>query len=118
MEKTYVEKMRTNLMNMKKDILQHLAAENDEFNEIIEDTDPKDLADIASDDIDRRILEALGNQELKTLKLVENALSRIENGHYGKCMRCNQKIPKERLDAIPYAILCIKCKTSEELRNR
>jgi DnaK suppressor protein len=118
MEQTYVKRMKTALLDMKKEILEHLAAENDEFNEIIEDTDPKDLADIASDDIDRRILEALGNQELKTLKLVENALSRIENGRYGKCIRCDQKIPKERLDAIPYAVLCIKCKQSEELRNR
>jgi DnaK suppressor protein len=118
MEKAYIEKMKKNLLNMKKEILQHLAAENAEFHEIVEDTDPKDLADIASDDIDRRILEALGNQELKTLKLIENALARIENGRYGKCMRCDEKIPRERLEAIPYAVLCIKCKTSEELRNR
>jgi DnaK suppressor protein len=33
-------------------------------------------------------------------------------------MSCGKKIPEERLEAIPYAILCIDCKSSEERRNR
>jgi DnaK suppressor protein len=118
MDKRYLNKMKDNLVSMKKKILQTLAAESAEFNELIEDTDPKDLADIASDDIDRKILEALGKQEVKTLRLIDAALSRMLNGHYGQCMRCGEKIPKERLEAIPYATLCIKCKSSEELKNR
>ncbi|RPJ09649.1 MAG: TraR/DksA family transcriptional regulator [Spirochaetaceae bacterium] len=118
MDKRYLQKMKDTLVDMKKKILQNLASENEEFNELIEDTDPKDLADIAADDIDRKILEALGNVELKTLRLIDSALSRIQNGHYGQCIKCSDKIPKERLDAIPYATLCIKCKSSEELRNR
>jgi len=114
----FTEKMKQTLLNMKENILTSLAAENEEFNALIEDKDPKDLADIAADDIDKTILEALGNQELKILKLIENAFSRIDNGHYGICLRCGDKIPKERLSAIPYAILCIKCKTKEERMNR
>ncbi|MBN1522909.1 MAG: TraR/DksA family transcriptional regulator [Spirochaetales bacterium] len=118
MDKRYIQKMKDTLLEMKNKILHNLAAENEEFNELIEDRDPKDLADIAADDIDRKILEALGNQELKILHLIESAIARIQNGHYGQCMRCSEKIPRERLDAIPYATLCIKCKASEELRNR
>jgi RNA polymerase-binding protein DksA len=118
MDKRYLNKMRETLIEMKKKILQNLSAESEEFNELIEDKDPKDLADIASDDIDRKILEALGKQEVKILRLIDGALSRMQNGHYGQCMRCGEKIPKERLEAVPYATLCIKCKSSEELKNR
>ena len=118
MDKRFQNKMSTLLTDMKKHILESLAAESEEFNELIEDTDPKDLADIASDDIDRNILDALSKQEVKTLRLIEAAMTRMQSGHYGQCMRCGEKIPKERLEAIPYATLCIKCKSSEELKNR
>lgn len=118
MNKTFADKMKEKLVVMKQEILTNLALENEEFNEIIEDHDPKDLVEIAADDIDRKILEALSTQELNSLRLIESALCRIENGRYGTCVRCGEKIPKERLNAIPYAILCIKCKTNEERRNR
>jgi RNA polymerase-binding transcription factor DksA len=33
-------------------------------------------------------------------------------------MKCGKKIPHDRLEAIPYALMCIECKTAEERRNR
>jgi len=110
--------MKEKLLKIKEQILTQLVSESDEFQEIVDDMEQKDLADIAADGIDRRILEVLGSQEIKRLQLVDSALARIENGHYGVCMNCGKKIPQERLQAIPYAILCINCKSSEERRNR
>jgi DnaK suppressor protein len=110
--------MKQKLLEMKEQILRQLVSESDEFQEIVDDMEPKDLADIAADDIDRRILEVLGSKEIRRLQLIDAALGRIENGHYGICMSCGKKIPEERLRAIPYAILCIECKSSEERRNR
>ena len=118
MEESFARKMKNSLVSLKKEILRNLASENEDFRNIIEDMDPKDLADIAADDIDRKTLEALGTQELKRLQLIEAALARIENKKYGLCARCSKKIPRERLEAIPYALLCIDCKSSEERRNR
>ena len=114
----FKEAMKQKLLEIKEQILKQLVSESDEFQEIVDDMEPKDLADIAADDIDRRILEVLGSQEIKRLQHVDSALGRMENGHYGVCMSCGKKIPKERLQAIPYAILCIDCKSSEERRNR
>ena len=118
MEDAFLKKMKTSLLDLKKEILKNLASESEDFRTIIEDLDPKDLADIAADDIDRKTLEALGTQELRRLQLIESALARIENKKYGLCARCSKKIPRERLEAIPYALLCIDCKSSEERRNR
>jgi DnaK suppressor protein len=118
MEDAFLKKMKTSLVALKKEILKNLASENEDFRTIIEDMDPKDLADIAADDIDRKTLEALGTQELRRLQLIESALARVENKKYGLCARCSKKIPRERLEAIPYALLCIECKSSEERRNR
>jgi DnaK suppressor protein len=118
MSVTFKQAMKQKLLDLKEQILRQLVSESDEFQEIVDDMEPKDLADIAAEDIDRRILEVLGSQEIKRLQLIDAALGRMENGHYGVCMSCGNKIPQERLQAIPYAILCIDCKSSEERRNR
>ncbi len=47
------------------------------------------------------------------LKKVEHALDKIEKGTYGLCDICGQPISQERLEALPYANLCIKCKASQ-----
>jgi DnaK suppressor protein len=47
---------------------------------------------------------------------VRGALERVEAGEYGKCVRCGQEIPVERLRAMPAAGFCITCKEWEESR--
>ena len=118
MDKAFVDQMKERLLELKEEIINNLMAESEDFEAIIHDLDPKDLADIAADDIDRKTLEALSTQDIKRLRLIDSAFSRIHNERYGVCMRCNKRIPNERLEAIPYALMCIECKTSDERRNR
>ena len=118
MEKTFTEQMQELLYAQKREILEGLAATNEEFRAIVAEMDPKDVADVASDDIDRKMIEALGSQDIKRLKAIDAALTRVNQGRYGLCMACGKKIPQERLAAIPYAVLCIQCQKSEERRNR
>ena len=115
---TFVEQMEQNLLELKSGIIETLIAGNNDFKEIVEGMDPKDFADIASDDIDRKMIEVLGTQELKRLKLIESALTRINQGKYGHCIKCEKRIPTDRLEAIPYALMCVTCKAEEERRNR
>jgi RNA polymerase-binding protein DksA len=114
----FIEKMEKLLQDEKSEIINTLIANNNEFKEIVDGMDPKDFADIASDDIDRKMIEMLGSQELKRLKLIESAQTRIKQGKYGHCIKCDRPIPPERLEAIPYALMCIDCKSEEERRNR
>ena len=118
MEKVFIDDMQQSLLSLKENIIQTLASENKDFKEIIGDLDPKDLADIAADDIDRKTLETLSSNDVRRLRQIDSALSRIDNDRYGVCIRCGKKIAKERLQAIPYALMCINCKTSDERKNR
>ena len=118
MEKIFADTMRESLLAMKEEIIATLISENEDFKALVEDMDPKDFADIAADDIDRKTLETLSSQEIQRLRKIDSALSRMENGRYGVCARCNKKIPKARLEAIPYAVMCIDCKSSDERKNR
>jgi RNA polymerase-binding protein DksA len=118
MDRAFIEEMKESLLWQKGEIMESLMSESDDFNAIVKAMQPKDLADIAADDIDRNTLETLSSNDVKRLRLIDSALSRIENERYGLCVRCNKKIPKERLKAIPYALMCIDCKSTEERKNR
>lgn len=70
-----------------------------------------DIASLASVD---QLSMLVAETELKELKQIEDALARIEAGSYGICRSCGNPIRKDRLKAIPYATLCVKCKEEEE----
>ena len=118
MDKAFVEEMKQKLLEMKSEIMQKLMSEDEEFKDIVDKDDSKDLVDIASSDIDKTTLEALGAQELKRLRLIESALVRIENGKYGLSLKSGLPIPTERLRAIPYALYSIEEQNEVERRNR
>ena len=48
---------------------------------------------------------------------IEEALNRIEDGTYGKCVECEQAIGLPRLRRLPYTRMCIDCKEKEEAGN-
>ena len=118
MDEAFIAQMKQKLLMMKKEILENLAAENDEFKEIVGADESKDIVDIASTDLDKRVLGELGDQEVRRLRLIESALSRIENGTYGYCLKTGKPIPRERLEAIPYALYTIEYQNEVERRNR
>ena len=117
-EQDFIAKMEKFLLEQKREIVSNLLVSNEDFKEIVDAMDPKDLADVASDDIDRKMIEAIGSQDLRRFRMIDSALTRIQQGKYGLCMKCGKEIPHERLEAIPYALMCIECKTAEEKRNR
>jgi RNA polymerase-binding protein DksA len=118
MEDKFVQDMKESLVAMKKEIIDTLIVNNADFRAIVEGMDPKDFADVASDDIDRKMIESIGAQDLKRIKAIDAAITRIQQGRYGLCVKCGKKIPLERLKAIPYAVMCIDCQKGDERRNR
>ena len=57
---------------------------------------------------------ALRERNEQHLAQVEAALRRLDEGTFGTCASCGRPIAPERLEAIPWAALCIDCKRSEE----
>lgn len=52
---------------------------------------------------------SMQQNSIDLLHKVEKALARIEAGEYGLCESCGKEIPVARLDALPYATLCVDC---------
>jgi len=80
---------------------------DDELGEIGTGTSDNHLGDTASATFDRELDEGLEEGAQQTLREVEAALQRIEEGSYGVCEVCGEPIGAERLSAIPWARLCI-----------
>ena len=75
---------------------------------------PIHMADIGSDAFEQEFTLSLMASEEVTLEQVEHALERIRARTYGTCEDCGGVIAKKRLEAIPFASLCIRCAEKQE----
>ena len=66
-----------------------------------------------TDAMEREKTFLFASREGKFLNYLEDALKRIEKGTYGFCTDCGKLIEKERLEAVPHAQLCIRCKVKK-----
>lgn len=93
----------------------HPGSIDDEVEEI-SGTSDNHLGDTATATLDREIDYTLGENAEQVLSEIEAALARIEDGTYGICTNCGKPIGEERLEAYPWASLCIDCARQREGR--
>lgn len=78
---------------------------------------PQAFEDVAVDFLEMQQEQSIQYNEQAILTEVEQALGRLDNGTYGKCVVCGQPIPEKRLQALPWAARCIKDEELLEQRN-
>ena len=88
----------------------------DDTGELVNSSADNHMADTATETFDRELADTLHENADAVLAAIDRALQRVENGTYGKCVNCGRDISPERLEALPYAELCIDCKREAERR--
>lgn len=111
MRKTDLVKFKRIFTEQREQLLMNVAFVDD--NLIVRPED-KDEVDQANADIEQSMRMQLKNRESFTLKKINEAIQRIENGTYGQCESCEEPIEVRRLQARPTTTLCIACKEEEE----
>jgi DnaK suppressor protein len=114
------EQFRTRLLEERKrvvDAIDNIHAENpgslaDEAEEL--SFQDNHLGDIATATFDREMASTLEDNSNHVLREIDEALARIEAGTFGTCQACGHPIGEERLDALPWATLCIEDKRKQE----
>jgi DnaK suppressor protein len=86
----------------------------DEEVEEIAATSDNHLAETATATLGREIDYTLGDNAEQHISEIDAALKRIDDGTYGTCVSCGNEIRRERLEANPWASLCIDCKRRAE----
>lgn len=102
------EEIRNNLIEMLEDLDERLAKITDHVKHTDEPLE-KDFAEQVTQKENDEVLDYLGNATRAEIEKIKQAIVRIDSGEYGICMVCGEPINKERLKALPYSTLCIKC---------
>lgn len=79
----------------------------DELGELADGSSDNHLGDLASAMYDRELDEGLEDGVKASIVEIDAALGRIDDGTYGICEVCSQPIGAARLEALPWARLCI-----------
>jgi DnaK suppressor protein len=73
-----------------------------------------DLYDLADNERDRQLSHILSDRDRKKIIEIDEALERIEDKTYGICEECGKRITSNRLNIMPFARLCVPCKSESE----
>lgn len=110
-----IEDFKKRLIMMKNQITRQLQGSSEEVKNSDESNGySQHQADQGTDDFDRTITLEVTNQEYTLLRQIERALEKIDDNTYGICDISGEKIPKARLDAIPYATMTVKAQEKIE----
>jgi DnaK suppressor protein len=68
------------------------------------------VIDEAGQDAADQLLSAQKDTIERTLKEIDAAFARVDDGSYGICQGCSKPIPVERLEILPYTRFCVPCR--------
>ena len=110
--RTMLEGRRAQLVHEVQDRIRDVRSEG------IGDRDVVDAAESSEVDVQDEIGFALIQLKTETLKMIETALRRIEEGDYGDCYERGEEIAEARLRALPFAVRCRDCEAVREAIDR
>lgn len=98
------------LIKMRDRLTGQITALSDDSLKYIDDSSSEDR----TDDFDREFALNLVSSEQDSVFEIDSALRRIKEGNYGSCDFCGCAIEKARLQALPFARMCVKCQSASE----
>ncbi len=111
--KDAVSNLRQILIRRRDALRRALAGDLSSLKELRQQTS-SDVVDAALDSAQDEISSQLAEVESRELAHIELALERMRDGNYGACEGCGEGIPLARLQALPYATMCIQCQREAE----
>ncbi len=101
--------MQRDIMKEAKTEVEQILNEEDRYNGV---SDDGDFADVASRDAMQASKFARYRSQLR---VIEEALQKIDEGTYGICDDCGMEIPVGRLNVMPFAVRCVDCQEKREI---
>ena len=121
MRKTDLKKYEKLLLEKKKSLLEQIASTmKDRVSTTIRESTGDissysyHMADQGTDAMERELAFMFASKSGRLVYHIDQALKRMNDGDYGKCVKCGKPISSARLKAVPHARMCIECKSAEE----
>jgi len=113
MERKKLEQFQKKLLHKQQELVQAVAR-NEQDGRSADEEATQDIADKATNSYTKEFLFHQSNTDRTQLQLVIDALARIREGSFGECASCGEELNLKRLDAVPWASLCINCQEKVE----
>jgi len=114
MEKKVLEQFKK-ILEERQRVLRESVSRTEQDGRTADVTDSaQDIADRASSSYQKEFLFHQSNTDRQLLLLVDKALERLRQGHFGECISCGNEINGKRLQAVPWARYCISCQEKQE----
>jgi DnaK suppressor protein len=116
-DKKFLAEQKALLLEERQTYTQQAQSLKAEADQLAEEMEPGDIqfdeesGEGGTMNVERERDLALSAQALTAVEEIDRALAKIADGSYGYCEQCGQPIPKARLRALPYAALCVACKS-------
>jgi len=113
MDKKRLETFRKRLETRRQQLRQ-MVVRNQQDGRTADDEATQDVADRAASSYNKEFLFSQSNNDRQLLNMVDGALARIREGHFGECVSCGKEINAKRLEAVPWTRHCIACQEKAE----
>ncbi len=113
-KKKDLDNFKKTLEEKKSELIQLLQKTQSDGREIDSESEAMDIVDKASSSYTKEFMFSRSNQERLFIQAIEEALQRIDDGSFGECSNCGEIVNKKRLEAVPWAKLCLACQELEE----
>ncbi|MBN1880874.1 MAG: TraR/DksA family transcriptional regulator [Deltaproteobacteria bacterium] len=108
------EEIKELLVKMRRELIGEIKEKTRSESEADRKDDVGDIYDLATNERDRELNLLMSDREREKLNEINDALVKIDEGTYGICEECGTDIPKKRLIIMPFARLCVNCKSEME----
>lgn len=113
MDQKKLKAFRERLLLKKQEILENYT-KNKSYGREADGEATQDIADKAANSYTKEFLFSLSNAERELVNQVDEALGRIDDHRFGVCVSCEEEMNLKRLEAVPWARLCISCQQKQE----
>ncbi len=113
MDQRKMKAFKESLIEKKQQILETFT-KNKSYGREADGEATQDIADKAANSYTKEFLFSLSNSERELLQQVDEALVRIAERRFGVCASCDDAMNMKRLEAVPWARLCISCQEKQE----
>ena len=113
MDRKRLEHFHKRLLQKQQELMQ-VVARIEQDGRAADEEATQDVADKATNSYTKEFLFHQSNAERSQLQLVNDALARLREGTYGECMTCGEELNLKRLEAVPWAGMCISCQEKVE----
>jgi len=120
LKKSEMEKYKKLLLAKRRELMDEIEDLRKESTNTIKDSTGElssytyHMADLGTDAQEREKKFLLASKSGRLIYHIDEALLRMKEGIYGKCLQCGKDISAVRLEAVPHARMCIECKEKEE----